>query len=264
MLSTPDHSATLTGCDGDVYSARTLRSMKKVISMDDNQIALPPAECAIDETFPVTIDRSGFEFFTDAPNLREVMTKELRFRAGQVIDMLKCGDWLMLKHHKVCAGGIIDKDDLQFLINMGACPSVSLLVEHLSVWRRCGPNSPLVAALKRVQFDAKLGQGATYTLSLSDFDNCVPLHGADGTVRSVEFADADIVAGQLSVAGTPEAGQFISGFLERADPDVMLALDLPNGEVIDCFDEDGAVLNLRRTRLSSPIALLEVRVRRVQ
>lgn len=232
--------------------------------MDDNQTALVPAERSEGETFPIVVDRSAFELFTCAPNLREVMTKELRFRAGQVVDMLKFGDWLMLKHHKVCAGGIIDKDDLQFLMNMGACPSVSLLIEYLSNWRRCGPNSPLVAALKRVQFDAKLGQSAAYTLRLSEFDNCVPLHGVDGTVRSVEFADADIVAGQLSVAGTPEAGQFISGFIERADPDVMLALDLPNGEVIDCFDEDGAVLNLRRTRLSSPVALLELRVRRVQ
>lgn len=219
--------------------------------------------------------RGGFSFpelfagqnvcpaFTAPPILKELKTKELRFRAGLAVDAVRDGDWLQLSHHKVDRGLLVGKLDEVMLLQLGSCVSVDGLIEIFSSWHRLGPSSALVSSLKMCRADAQLGASVSYVRKIGDYDLCRSSLEQDGSVRGVEFSDDVVVAGQLTLLGLPGQGLSIYGFLERSDPSVALALELPSGEIIENFDEDGPVLNLRRMPLATPIALLDVRVRRL-
>lgn len=192
------------------------------------------------------------------PNLRGFGVKEFRFRGSYIIKDIKRNDWLIFTNYGETSGAIVSKDDLDFLIKLGGVTDVKSLVGAFEGWGRCRSDAPIISALRGMMAEA--GRSAP---TLAEFSDCVPSNGPDGNVRAVEFGGGDYVkTGQLAIAGSVETGLYLHGFIDRADPDVHLVLDLPNGQRIDdAFFEDGSALHLRRTEIDSPIALLDVRIR---
>lgn len=235
------------------------------------------------------------------PDLRQFGVKDFRFRAQNIMADIKRGDWLVFKYYSSIAGAIVSNDDLDFLYNISAAKDIHDLVDAfedwsrsspgvhivqyledaeddliflselekasdiksllriLENWRRCGPDAPVVLALKGMMAETQKGAPA-----LTDFPECVPSNGPDGGVRAVEFGGGGhVTAGQLAIMGTSEGRQYLHGFIERAEAGARIILELPNGQLIDSFEEDGSVLYIRRTLLNSAISLLDVRVRRI-
>ncbi|WP_141400577.1 hypothetical protein [Magnetospirillum sp. 15-1] len=196
------------------------------------------------------------------PDLRDLGTRELRFQTTGVIGALTQGDWLRISHYGTKIGGIIRLDDLEFLTRIGDAATVDDLMAALVEWKRCGPTAPLVGALNTLKAEAKAGGAVGYVRRLGDFEHCQPSPSEVAAPRSVEFGDAELPSGQFALAGSADGRTFLHGFIERADLNAKFLLELPNGETISDFDEDGATLNLRRTPLSSPICLHDIRVRK--
>jgi hypothetical protein len=165
--------------------------------------------------------------------------------------------------HDQPVAGVVSVSDIDTLLALGNCKSIDGVIDVLNRWNRLGPNSTLVNSLKACRLDAQLGAQAGYGPKISEFAHHTPSFDQNGAARAVEFSDHVVAAGQLSLMGSPETTQSIYGFIERVDHNAKLALELPTGEVIDTFDEDGATLNLRRMLLAAPIALLDIRVRRI-
>ncbi|OJX79952.1 MAG: hypothetical protein BGO92_03320 [Magnetospirillum sp. 64-120] len=236
-----------------------------------------------------------------APDLRQFGVKDFRFRAQNIMADIKRGDWLVFKYYSSIAGAIVSNDDLDFLYSVGAAKDIHDLVDAfegwsrsspgvhivqyldaaendlfflselekasdiksllrvLENWERCGPDAPVVLALKGMVAETRRGSPA-----LADFPECVPSNGPDGGVRAVEFGGGEhVTTGQLAIMGTSEGRQYLHGFIERAATGARIVLELPNGQIIDSFEEDGSLLYIRRTLLNSPISLLDVRVRRI-
>lgn len=212
---------------------------------------------------PVQPDPNIPVLYAAAPNIWKCGNRELRHHTREVTNKVGDGGWMLVQHYRdrICA--IVGTQDFDMLMELGSCASIDQLIDVFSRWERLGPASMLVNALKTTAVNAKVGASSGFSQKVIDFSRCEPSYQQDGSVRAVDFAGDMIHDAQLTLRGTAETGFSLNGFLERDGPEAKFALELPTGEVIDTFDEDGATLNLRRTPLSAPIALLDVRVRRL-
>lgn len=212
---------------------------------------------------PVWLGHERFPHLKDPPNLCDLGLRELRFQTSHVTTALADGDWLRISNYGNPIGGVVRIDDLDFMINLCNCTNVDQMVAALVGWKRLGPTASLVSALNLLKADAKAGATLGYVRRLGDYEHCTPRPEDDANPRAVEFGDAALPFGQLALAGAADGRIYLHGFLERSDADAKFILELPNGETITAFEEEGAALNLKRTLLSSPICLHEIRVRRL-
>lgn len=188
--------------------------------------------------------------------------RELRLHTREVTDKVAANDWVIVSHYKkeICA--LVAVEDLDFLESIAHCSDLESVIDALSHWRRLGANAPLVNALKSAALESKAALADSFAPRVAEFPRCEPSTHPDGSVRAVDFGGSIAVDAQLTLRGSAETGYSLNGFLERQDPNVSLVLELPNGEIVSEFDEDGAVLNLRRVAVSEPVALLDIRVRK--
>jgi hypothetical protein len=222
-----------------------------------------PAKKEEEPLKPAWQGRDHLPNLPNPPDLLDLGTRELRFNTTAVIVAVGQGDWLRISHYGTKIGCIIRVDDLDFLVNLCNSANVDDVIAALVEWKRCGPTAKLVGALNALKAEAKAGGNVGYVRRLGDFEQCKPSPSTDSNPSSVEFADAVIPFGQFATAGSADGKMFVHGFMERADPGAKFLLELPNGETIAEFGEDGATLNLKRTPLSSAISLYDIRVRRL-
>lgn len=210
--------------------------------------------------FEVVDGQDSFPSFSKKPDVAKFSATELRFRLSYMMELIEGdGDWLKCLHYKDVKGALVGRSDLEFLMKLGRCVTVDDLMAAFTEWPRCGDQSPLAGLLLGLVSEVR-----TKVRRLSEFDACQTSSDQFGNARSVEFGGAlGVSVGHLSLTSTKDSEAVIYGFLERDDPSVKLVLEFPDGQIIDSFDEDGLVLNLRRTAVTAPIALLEVRVRRL-
>jgi hypothetical protein len=237
--------------------------------------------------------------FENDLNIRSFGAREFRFKTTDIIKSVDKNEWLVFTHYGEDKGAIVSKSDLDFLSLIGNATHISDLVEAFENWDRADVDAPFIHLLERVRSDQEFLEGlaaasdakslitvlrearsfgpthpAVASLgaivdearrqapALSDFAECVPSYDANGDVRSVQFGGGDhIKSGQLAIMETTEGRQYLHGFIERVQVGAAVVLELPNGQIIEQFDQDGSVLYLKRTLLDAPVALLDIRAR---
>jgi len=237
--------------------------------------------------------------FNEPIEIRSFGAKEFRFKTTDIIKSVDKNEWLVFTHYGEDKGAIVSKCDLDFLSLVGNAADIADIIDALYSWDRASNDCLLIQVLERVRSDQEFLEGLAaasdakslitvlrearsfgpthpavaslgavvdearrHAPALSDFAECVPSYDAHGDVRSVQFGGGDhIKSGQLAIMETTEGRQYLHGFIERVQIGADVVLELPNGQIIEQFDQDGSVLYLKRTLLDAPVALLDIRAR---